>query len=265
MRATTAFRSVRLRTPLPGPVARAPSRAGRRGRARPVFPLLPAGCQPGVTCHDTTCNDSASRVLSVTPSMIVTRFAPSPTGRLHLGHAYRRRSAMRRREAKRRQVPAADRGSRPGALQAGVRRWHLRGPALAGARMGRAGAGPVAADGGLPGGARRLKARGLVYACFCTRADIAQSLTAPHGDAATSYPGTCRGLPDDPERRATTPHCWRLDSPRRCELPGCRLDRGRRQQFERDRERHRRRDPRPQGCAGLLSSVLRRRRCGRAA
>ena len=29
---------------------------------------------------------------------------------------------------------------------------------------------------------------------------------------ATSYPGTCRGLPDDPERRATTPHCWRLDS-----------------------------------------------------
>ena len=34
-----------------------------------------------------------------------------------------------------------------------------------------------------------LKARGLVYACFCTRADIAQSLTAPHGDAATSYPG----------------------------------------------------------------------------
>ena len=37
-----------------------------------------------------------------------------------------------------------------------------------------------------------LKARGLAYACFCTRADIAQSLTAPHGDAATSYPGTCR-------------------------------------------------------------------------
>ena len=43
-----------------------------------------------------------------------------------------------------------------------------------------------------------LKARGLVYACFCTRADIAASLTAPHGDAATSSPGTCRGLPDDP-------------------------------------------------------------------
>ena len=59
---------------------------------------------------------------------------------------------------------------------------------------------------------QRLRDGGLVYACFCTRADIAQSLTAPHGDAATSYPGTCRNLPDDPERRASTPHCWRLDS-----------------------------------------------------
>jgi glutamyl-Q tRNA(Asp) synthetase len=63
-----------------------------------------------------------------------------------------------------------------------------------------------------------LKARGLAYACFCTRADIAQSLTAPHGDAATSYPGTCRALPDDPERRSTTPHCWRLNSVKALEL-----------------------------------------------
>lgn len=58
----------------------------------------------------------------------------------------------------------------------------------------------------------RLKADGLVYACFCTRAEIAQSLTAPHGDAGSLYPGTCRPLPDDPERRATTAHCWRLDA-----------------------------------------------------
>ena len=65
-----------------------------------------------------------------------------------------------------------------------------------------------------------LRERGLAYACFCTRADIAQSLTAPHGDAATSYPGTCRALPDDPERRMTTPHCWRLDSTKALELAG---------------------------------------------
>lgn len=57
-----------------------------------------------------------------------------------------------------------------------------------------------------------LKERNLVYACFCTRAEIAQSLSAPHGDAGSHYPGTCRKLPDDPGRRASTPHCWRLDS-----------------------------------------------------
>ena len=69
----------------------------------------------------------------------------------------------------------------------------------------------------------RLKADRLVYACFCTRAEIAQSLTAPHGDAGSLYPGTCRRLPDDPERRAAMPHCWRLDSARALErvgLPG---------------------------------------------
>jgi len=61
---------------------------------------------------------------------------------------------------------------------------------------------------------------GLVFACFCTRADIAQSLTAPHGDAATSYPGTCRNLPDDPGRRAATPHCWRLNSSKALDRAG---------------------------------------------
>ncbi len=65
-----------------------------------------------------------------------------------------------------------------------------------------------------------LRSRALVYACFCTRADIAQSLTAPHGDSGSFYPGTCRPLPDDPERRATTPHCWRLDSARALQLAG---------------------------------------------
>jgi glutamyl-Q tRNA(Asp) synthetase len=79
----------------------------------------------------------------------------------------------------------------------------------------------------------RLKADRLVYACFCTRAEIAQSLTAPHGDAGGSYPGTCRPLPDDPERRAITPHCWRLDAeqaiavaglPRWIEADGKRFD-----------------------------------------
>jgi glutamyl-Q tRNA(Asp) synthetase len=79
----------------------------------------------------------------------------------------------------------------------------------------------------------RLKADGLVYACFCTRAEIAQSLTAPHGDAGSLYPGTCRPLPDDPERRAAVPHCWRLNSEKALAaagLPGWTEDDG--SQFE---------------------------------
>ena len=38
-------------------------------------------------------------------------------------------------------------------------------------------------------------------------------MSAPHAHTA-HYPGTCRGLPDDPDRRETTPHSWRLDAAR---------------------------------------------------
>ena len=40
-----------------------------------------------------------------------------------------------------------------------------------------------------------LAAKDLLYPCFCTRADIARSVAAPHGpDGAPLYPGTCRRL-----------------------------------------------------------------------
>jgi glutamyl-Q tRNA(Asp) synthetase len=54
----------------------------------------------------------------------------------------------------------------------------------------------------------RIKDAGLVYPCFCTRADIARSVAAPHGPEGPLYPGTCRGLatPD-----LSRPHAWRLD------------------------------------------------------
>jgi len=142
----------------------------------------------------------------------VTRFAPSPTGRLHLGHAY---SAVlghgRARDSGgsfRLRIEDLDpTRSRP-EFVAGIAEdldW-----------LGLAPDAPVLVQSqrtpAYEAALEQLKRQGLAYACFCTRADIAQSLTAPHGDAATSYPGTCRDLPDDPERRAATPHCWRLDS-----------------------------------------------------
>ena len=148
--------------------------------------------------------------------MTTTRFAPSPSGLLHLGHAY---SAAIGREAGnqfRLRIEDLDPGRCKPEFVDGIfedLRWlgigcdgevlvqseriHLYAEAL-----------------------DRLREQGLVYACFCTRADIAASLTAPHGDAGAAYPGTCRGLPDDPDRRASTPHAWRLDSGRALELAG---------------------------------------------
>ena len=144
--------------------------------------------------------------------MIVSRFAPSPTGRLHLGHAF---SAVVGHEQAR----------------AGGGRFLLRIEDLDPSRSRPEFVGGIEEDLAWLGiewdrpmlvqsqrtadydaALDRLRALGLAYPCFCTRADIAQSLTAPHGDAAVSYPGTCRGLADDPQRRAVTAHSWRLDS-----------------------------------------------------
>jgi glutamyl-tRNA synthetase len=42
---------------------------------------------------------------------------------------------------------------------------------------------------------RRLEADGRLYPCFCTRAEIRQAASAPHGDLPEgAYPGTCRWL-----------------------------------------------------------------------
>jgi glutamyl-Q tRNA(Asp) synthetase len=152
--------------------------------------------------------------------MIVTRFAPSPSGRLHLGHAHSAAVGhARAREAGGRfrlRIEDLDQTRCRPEFVDGIDedlRWLGLGwdrPVLV--QSQRSAAYEAALE--------QLKARGLVFACFCTRADIAQSLTAPHGDAATSYAGTCRALPDDPERRASTPHCWRLNSAKALELAG---------------------------------------------
>ena len=150
--------------------------------------------------------------------MIVTRFAPSPTGRLHLGHAYSAIVGHRRaRETGGRFLLRIEDLDQTRSRQQFVEAifddliwlgldWDE--PVLV--QSMRAAAYQAALQ--------HLKSRQLVYACFCTRADIAQSLTAPHGDAAASYPGTCRALPDDPGRRATMPHCWRLDAQKALDL-----------------------------------------------
>ncbi len=152
--------------------------------------------------------------------MTTARFAPSPSGRLHLGHAL---SAAVGHDAARRgggrfrlRIEDLDPGRCKAEFVDGIFEdlsWlglNWDGDVLV--QSERTDLYAKALD--------RLRAQGLVYACFCTRADIAASLTAPHGDAGAAYPGTCRGLPDDPERRASTPHSWRLDARKALALTG---------------------------------------------
>lgn len=152
--------------------------------------------------------------------MIVTRFAPSPTGRLHLGHAFS--AALGHSKARERggrfqlRIEDLDQGrARPEFVDGIFEDLRWLGLAWDEPALIQSERTQVYSDA-----LDQLRERGLVYACFCTRADIAQSLAAPHGDAATYYPGTCRPLPDDPQRRASTPHCWRLDSAKALEGTG---------------------------------------------
>ena len=147
---------------------------------------------------------------------MLTRFAPSPTGDLHLGHAY---SAVLAHDAARTaggqyliRIDDID-GSRSreeyvGASLADLA-WLGLGwdsePVRQSARLG-----DYAAALGT------LRVRNLVYPCFCTRAEIAASLSAPHGPSGAVYPGTCRTLSKTEQQRrmAAEPHCWRLDMAR---------------------------------------------------
>jgi glutamyl-tRNA synthetase len=59
----------------------------------------------------------------------------------------------------------------------------------------------------------RLRAAGLAYPCFCSRAEVAQAAQAPHAsDEGPRYPGTCRALPagERAARAARRPPAWRL-------------------------------------------------------
>ena len=60
----------------------------------------------------------------------------------------------------------------------------------------------------------RLREAGLVYPCFCSRAEVAAAAQAPHGpsDEGPRYPGTCAGLSTEEARRrsAVRKPSWRF-------------------------------------------------------
>jgi glutamyl-Q tRNA(Asp) synthetase len=152
------------------------------------------------------------------PIAITTRFAPSPTGGLHLGHAF---SAL-----------FADHFASQAAG-----RFLLRIEDIDGGRcrpefeaaivedltwLGLTWEEPVRRQSehidDYANALSRLEAEGLLYPCFCTRADIrreiAASARAPHGPDGPLYPGSCRDLTPDErtERQARgLPFARRLD------------------------------------------------------
>jgi glutamyl-Q tRNA(Asp) synthetase len=153
---------------------------------------------------------------------IVTRFAPSPTGFLHLGHAYAALFAWRRARAGDGRFLLRLEDIDPGRCRPEFAAAILEDLAWLGLDWD----GEVRVQSAHLAEYRRvleaLTGRGLVYPCFCTRADIARevarSAAAPHGpDGAPLYPGTCRQLSTD-ERAARIaagePHALRLDMAR---------------------------------------------------
>jgi glutamyl-Q tRNA(Asp) synthetase len=130
--------------------------------------------------------------------MIVTRFAPSPTGYLHLGHAYSAIFAWRAaREAGGKfllRIEDIDRTRcRPEFTDAIIEDLTWLGLDWDGAVRQQS---QHFAD--YRAALDKLDARGLVYPCFCTRADIAAEIAraggAPQGEEGPIYPGTCRSL-----------------------------------------------------------------------
>jgi len=153
------------------------------------------------------------------------RFAPSPTGPLHLGNA---RTALlswldARARGGRYTMRVEDLDGprvRPG-LEARILaelRWlgldWVGGPDVGGP------AGPYRQSertGRFAAALERLRELGAAYPCFCSRAEIALSSQAPHGpsDEGPRYPGTCRGLGVEEVRARSEKRrpAWRLRVP----------------------------------------------------
>ena len=132
------------------------------------------------------------------PEGAVTRFAPSPTGPLHLGHAYAAFVAAERAGPQGRFLLRIEDIDRERCRESYVRailddltwlglQWH----------------GPIWRQSDHLGSHRKalkkLAAQGLIYPCKCSRGDIRAALSAPQegapviGPDGFVYPGACRG------------------------------------------------------------------------
>lgn len=159
---------------------------------------------------------------------MIARFAPSPTGPLHLGHAY---AAVFAYEL------AMEKGGRFLLRFEDIDVTRVRNQYYLAIERDLAWLGihwdgtPIRQKDRLSAytvSLQKLKSLHVAYPCFCTRREIQQELkymiNAPHGsEGETIYPGTCRDL--TPTERAERigqgqAHCWRLDARRAIDLTG---------------------------------------------
>lgn len=149
---------------------------------------------------------------------LVTRFAPSPTGRLHIGHAYSALFGFRKaREGGGvfiLRIEDIDEGRCRPEFEQGIYedlRW-----------LGLDWQTPVRRQSAYMDDYKdalyKLSEMGVLYPCFCTRKDIqdeiARAASAPHGPEGALYPGTCRHLHDDEraeKMREGRAYAFRLD------------------------------------------------------
>ncbi len=138
-----------------------------------------------------------------------TRFAPSPTGDLHLGGAFTALAAWwLARTASGTAVLRVEDLDRPRVLP-GAEERQLEDLAWLGLDWDEGPSGgpyaPYHQSARTPhydAALADLTAQGRTYACDCSRAEIARSASAPHAGEEVAYPGTCRDAhPSRPMRR----------------------------------------------------------------
>jgi glutamyl-Q tRNA(Asp) synthetase len=143
-----------------------------------------------------------------------TRFAPSPNGPLHLGHAYAAVVAHDLARARGGQFLLRIEDIDAARSRADLVTEFFADLAWLGLSWD--GAAVVQSDrlNRYAHAGERLKALGLLYPCRCTRAEIAAAASAKGPDGAL-YPGTCRGRDVNPAGAA-----WRLDMAKAIALAG---------------------------------------------
>jgi glutamyl-tRNA synthetase len=148
--------------------------------------------------------------------VVVTRFAPSPTGELHLGGAWtaiaswvvarraRGRFVLRMEDI---DVPRTVKGAADQILD--DLRWlgldWDEGPDIGGPHA------PYVQSARSVFYERALEAlrdEGLLYPCDCSRVEIGRVASAPHAGDEVVYPGLCRAR--DPNRAMKRPPAWRV-------------------------------------------------------